>query len=197
MGPAGAGAVTFQLMSSDSAPGLRSSLLIGNSPLKGLFPAVGALWDHSQGKSKPLDSTLNWWWMGSWEINAPVPLSVSWNNSVSQHAKQPSCLSSNLLTQFSLASFPSLSHFFTPYKCFPRITYKINSSHSNPSHSLLPGNLNYDTYQKHPSNYWKIYLLPGNDNPLQYSCLKNLHWQRSFASYSPWCHKKSDTAEVT
>ena len=171
MGPAGAGAVTFQLMSSDSAPGLRSSLLICNSLLKGLFPAVGALWDHSQGKSKPLDSTLNWWWMGSWEINAPVPLSVSWNNSVSQHAKQPSCLSSNLLTQFSLASFPSLSHFFTPYKCFPGITYKINSSHSNPSHSLLPGNLNYDTYQKHPSNYWKIYLLPGNGNPLQYSFL--------------------------
>ena len=29
----------------------------------------------------------------------------------------------------------------------------------------------------------------GNDNPFQYSCLENPHWQRSLAGYSPWSHK--------
>ena len=33
----------------------------------------------------------------------------------------------------------------------------------------------------------------GNDNPLQYSCLENLHGQGSLAGYSPWGHKESDT----
>ena len=28
-----------------------------------------------------------------------------------------------------------------------------------------------------------------NDNPLQYSCLKNPHGQRNLASYSPWGHR--------
>ena len=31
--------------------------------------------------------------------------------------------------------------------------------------------------------------------PLQYSCLKNPHEQRSLVGYSPWVHKDSDTAE--
>ena len=35
----------------------------------------------------------------------------------------------------------------------------------------------------------------GHDNPLQYSCLKNLHGQRRLAAYSPWGCKESDTAE--
>ena len=35
----------------------------------------------------------------------------------------------------------------------------------------------------------------GNDNPLQYSCLKNLHGQRNLVSYSPWGHKVSDTTD--
>ena len=35
----------------------------------------------------------------------------------------------------------------------------------------------------------------GNGNPLQCSHLKNPHGQRSLEGYSPWNHKKSDTAE--
>ena len=35
----------------------------------------------------------------------------------------------------------------------------------------------------------------GHDNPLQYSCLKNLHGQRRLAAYSPRGRKESDTAE--
>ena len=34
-----------------------------------------------------------------------------------------------------------------------------------------------------------------NGNPLQYSCLENLHGQRSLAGYSPWGLKESDTTE--
>ena len=32
-------------------------------------------------------------------------------------------------------------------------------------------------------------------NPLQYSCLENLHGQRSHTGYSPWCCKESDMTE--
>ena len=35
----------------------------------------------------------------------------------------------------------------------------------------------------------------GNGNPLQYSCLENLHGQRSLAGYSPWGRKESDMTE--
>jgi hypothetical protein len=35
----------------------------------------------------------------------------------------------------------------------------------------------------------------GHGNPLQYSCLKNPHGQRSLAGYSPWGHKESDMTE--
>ena len=35
----------------------------------------------------------------------------------------------------------------------------------------------------------------GHGNPLQYSCLKNPHGQRSLVGYSLWCHKESDTIE--
>ena len=35
----------------------------------------------------------------------------------------------------------------------------------------------------------------GHGNPLQYSCLENLHGQRSLVGYSPWGHKESDTTE--
>ena len=35
----------------------------------------------------------------------------------------------------------------------------------------------------------------GNGNPLQYSCLKKFHKQRSLVGYSPWSHKESDTTE--
>ena len=35
----------------------------------------------------------------------------------------------------------------------------------------------------------------GHGSPLQYSCLKNLHGQRSLVGYSPWDHKESDTTE--
>ena len=35
----------------------------------------------------------------------------------------------------------------------------------------------------------------GNGNPLQYSCLENLHGQRSLAGYSPGGHKESDMTE--
>ena len=37
----------------------------------------------------------------------------------------------------------------------------------------------------------------GHGNPLQYSCLENLHGQRSLTGYSSWAHKESDAAEVT
>ena len=33
----------------------------------------------------------------------------------------------------------------------------------------------------------------GNGKSLQYSCLKNLHGQRSLAGYSPWDHRELDT----
>ena len=35
----------------------------------------------------------------------------------------------------------------------------------------------------------------GYGNPLQYSCLKNPHKQRSLAGYSPWGHRELDTTE--
>ena len=35
----------------------------------------------------------------------------------------------------------------------------------------------------------------GHGNPLQYSCLENLHGQRSLEGQSPWGHKESDTTE--
>jgi len=35
----------------------------------------------------------------------------------------------------------------------------------------------------------------GNGNPLQYSCLENIHGQRSLASYSPWGCKESDMTD--
>ena len=35
----------------------------------------------------------------------------------------------------------------------------------------------------------------GNGTPLQYSCLENLHGQRSLVGYSPWGRKKSDITE--
>ena len=35
----------------------------------------------------------------------------------------------------------------------------------------------------------------GHVNPLEYSCLENLHGQKSLAGYSPWDHKESDTTE--
>ena len=40
---------------------------------------------------------------------------------------------------------------------------------------------------------------PGGEhsNPLQYSCLKNCHGQRSLAVCSPYGHKEWDTTEVT
>ena len=34
-------------------------------------------------------------------------------------------------------------------------------------------------------------------NPLQYSCLENLHGQRSLEGHSLWDHKQSDTTEGT
>ena len=37
----------------------------------------------------------------------------------------------------------------------------------------------------------------GYGNPLQYSCLKNRHGQRSLAVCSPYGHKEWDTTEVT
>ena len=35
----------------------------------------------------------------------------------------------------------------------------------------------------------------GHGNPLQYSCLENLHGQRSLAGYNPWGRKELDTTE--
>ena len=35
----------------------------------------------------------------------------------------------------------------------------------------------------------------GHGNPLQYSCLENLHGQKSLAGYSPWSHNESNTTE--
>ena len=35
----------------------------------------------------------------------------------------------------------------------------------------------------------------GHGNPLHYSCLENLHEQRSLVGYSLWSHKESDTTE--
>ena len=35
----------------------------------------------------------------------------------------------------------------------------------------------------------------GHGNSLQYSCLENLHGERSLAGYSPWGHRESDTTD--
>ena len=35
----------------------------------------------------------------------------------------------------------------------------------------------------------------GHGNPLQYSCLENLHGYRRLMGYSPWGHKESNTTE--
>ena len=37
----------------------------------------------------------------------------------------------------------------------------------------------------------------GHGNPLQYSCLENLHGQWSLSGYSPWGRKESDMTEAT
>ena len=42
---------------------------------------------------------------------------------------------------------------------------------------------------------WERYPGEENGNPLQYSCLKNPHGQRSLAGYSPWGHKEADRSE--
>ena len=39
------------------------------------------------------------------------------------------------------------------------------------------------------------YLRGGPGSPLQYSCLENLHGQRSLMDYSPRGHKESDTTK--
>ena len=36
----------------------------------------------------------------------------------------------------------------------------------------------------------------GDGNPLQYSCLKKSHGQRSRVGYSPWGCKESDTTDL-
>ena len=38
-------------------------------------------------------------------------------------------------------------------------------------------------------------LRGGHSNPIQYSCLENLHGQRSLAGYNPWGRKESDMTE--
>ena len=53
------------------------------------------------------------------------------------------------------------------------------------------------------NNVGYLGLIPGlgrspggeHDNPIQYSCLKNPHRQRSLVGYSPWGRKESDTTE--
>ena len=35
----------------------------------------------------------------------------------------------------------------------------------------------------------------GHSNPLQYSCLENLHGERGLVGYSPWGQKELDTTE--
>ena len=46
-----------------------------------------------------------------------------------------------------------------------------------------------------PSLGWENSPGGGHGNPLQYSCLENLHGQRSLAGYSSWAHKKLDMTE--
>ena len=42
---------------------------------------------------------------------------------------------------------------------------------------------------------WGTFPGGGHGNPLQYSCLENLHGQRSLVGDSPWGHKELGTAE--
>ena len=44
---------------------------------------------------------------------------------------------------------------------------------------------------------WERFLGEGHVNPLQYSCLENVHGQRSLEGYSPWRCEESDTTEHT
>ena len=42
---------------------------------------------------------------------------------------------------------------------------------------------------------WEDSPREGNGNPLQYSCLENLHGQRSLAGYSPKGHEELDMTD--
>ena len=78
-----------------------------------------------------------------------------------------------------LALFRSLSYFFG---CtFPGNSDGKESTCNAEDPGLIPG----------------LGRSPGrvHGNPLQYSCLENLHWQRSLVGYSPWGHKQTDTTE--
>ena len=56
-------------------------------------------------------------------------------------------------------------------------------AHSARDPSSIPG------WQRSPGE--------GNGDPPQYSCLDNLHGQRSLEGCSPWGRKESDTTETT
>ena len=81
------------------------------------------------------------------------------------------------------------------------ITTKSMSSDKWASHVTL-------VVKNPPANAWDLRdsgLIPGSGrspgwghhHPLQYSCLENLHGQRSLAGYTPQGHKESGTMEMT
>ena len=59
------------------------------------------------------------------------------------------------------------------------------------------------TVKNSSGNTGDLGLIPGsgrslgeeNGNPSQYSLPGEFHGRRSLASYSPWCHKESDTTD--
>ena len=120
--PAGAEAVISQLVSSDIPPKLRQLTaylqLFAEGPFFCLWKHTGAIFKSSQNPWSQ-HSTNDGCRVGG--QMPPVPLPIGCNNSVSQRdltGRSPVAWVINLLTYCLLASFPSLSHFSTPYKCF-------------------------------------------------------------------------------
>ena len=85
----------------------------------------------------------------------------------------------------------------------PRSLGKGSSYSSGETHTDIEGFPGGSAGKESVCNVGDLGLIPrlgrspggGLGNPLQYSCLKNPHGQRSLVGYSPWGYEESDTTE--
>ena len=85
----------------------------------------------------------------------------------------------------------------------PRSLGKGSSYSSGETHTDIEGFPGGSAGKESVCNVGDLGLIPrlgrspggGLGNPLQYSCLKNPHGQRSLAGYSPWGYEESGTTE--
>ena len=97
------------------------------------------------------------------------------------------------ITQSVIHSF---SHLFSTIQSHHPLLIFLGLSHFSP----FPGGADGKEFAcnaEDPSSTPGLGSFPaeGNGNPLQYSCLENLHGQRSLEGYSPWCRKEPDMTE--